>query len=129
MQNTSTFPTRILLAIDDSEEAALATQKAVSLANGTDSELHLVYVGQLPNRFMDDPDTLGFNRKLYYEIERNALEMLWKLTMQVKAAGGIVDGAHLGMGGSRGDSENSRGARSRPHHHGQPGTRRGKVGH
>ena len=98
MQNTSTFPTRILLAIDDSEEAALAAQKAVALANGTDSELHVVHVGQLPNRFMEDPDILGFNRKLYDEIERESLEVLWNLTWQVKATGGIVAGAHLRMG-------------------------------
>ena len=93
------FPARILLAIDDSEEAALAAQKAVALANGTDSELHVVHVGQLPNRFMEDPDILGFNRKLYDEIERESLEVLWRLTLQVKAAGGAVDGAHLRMGG------------------------------
>jgi nucleotide-binding universal stress UspA family protein len=93
------FPTRILLAIADSEEADLATHKAVSLANSTGSELHLVHVGQLPNRFMEDPDILGFNRKLYDEIERNTLEALWKLTLQVEVAGGAVDGAHLGMGG------------------------------
>ncbi|MDQ3913488.1 MAG: universal stress protein, partial [Actinomycetota bacterium] len=59
------FPTRILLAIADSEDADLVTHKAVSLADSTGSELHLVYVGQLPNRFMEDPDILGFNRKLY----------------------------------------------------------------
>lgn len=99
MKNSSTFPTRILLAIDDSEEAALASQKAAALANRTDSELHVVHVGQLPNRLMEDPDILGFNRKLYNEIERNSLEALWDLTLQVKAAGGAVDGAHLRLGG------------------------------
>jgi nucleotide-binding universal stress UspA family protein len=98
VQNTSIFPNRVLLAIDDSEETALATHKAVSLADSTGSELHVVYVGQLPNRFMEDPDILGFNRKIYDEIERDSLEVLWRLTLQVKAAGGVVDGAHLRMG-------------------------------
>jgi nucleotide-binding universal stress UspA family protein len=98
VQNTSIFPNRILLAIDDSEEAALAAEKAVDLANGTDSELHLVHVGQLPIFLMKNVDTIGFDRILYEEIEREALEALWKLTWLVKAAGGPVAGAHLRMG-------------------------------
>ena len=98
MQNTNIFPNRILLAIDDSEEAALAAEKAVDLANGTDSELHLVRVGQLPIFLMKKIDSIGFDRILYEEIEREALEALWKLTWLVKAAGGPVAGAHLRMG-------------------------------
>ena len=93
------FPTRILLAIADSEEADLATRKAVDLADYTGSELHVVYVGQPPNFLMrNDPDTLGINRGLYEEIERESLEVLWNLTWRVKAAGGTVAGAHLRMG-------------------------------
>ena len=98
MQNTKIFPNRILLAIDDSEEAALAAEKAVDLANGTDSELHLVHVGKLPIFLMKKIDTIGFDRILYEEIEREALEALWKLTWLVKAAGGPVAGAHLRVG-------------------------------
>jgi nucleotide-binding universal stress UspA family protein len=92
------FPTRILLAIDDSKEAELATRKAVDLASGTGSELHLVHVRQLPIFLMKKIDTIGFDRILYEEIEREALEALWKLTWLVKAAGGPVAGAHLRMG-------------------------------
>ena len=92
------FPTRILLAIDGSDEAELATRKAVDLAESTGSELHLVYVGQLPNFLMEDPDILGFNRKLYDDIEQESQEVLRKLTWQVKVAGGIITGAHLRMG-------------------------------
>jgi nucleotide-binding universal stress UspA family protein len=40
----STFPTRILLATDGSEEADLALQTATDLAKYTASELHVVYV-------------------------------------------------------------------------------------
>jgi nucleotide-binding universal stress UspA family protein len=93
------FPTKILLAIDGSDETDLATRKAVDLADGTGSELHLVYVGLLPNFLMKDLDTLGFDRALYEEIEREALERLWNLTCQVKVAGGTVVGAHLRLGG------------------------------
>lgn len=38
------FPTKILLATDGSEDAALATRAAASIANGGGSELHVVYV-------------------------------------------------------------------------------------
>ena len=99
------FPSRILLAIDGSEETELATRKAVDLANTTCSELHVVFVGQLPNFLMKmkDPhvvivDRLGVDRMLYDEIERESLEILWRLTWQVKLSGGSVAGAHLRMG-------------------------------
>jgi nucleotide-binding universal stress UspA family protein len=39
----SIFPTKILLAIDASEEAALAAQTAADIANKTGSELHVVH--------------------------------------------------------------------------------------
>ena len=40
------FPTRILLASDGSESAAHATEVAVELSKKTDSELHVLYVGE-----------------------------------------------------------------------------------
>jgi nucleotide-binding universal stress UspA family protein len=99
VQKVGIFPSRILLVIDDSKEADLATRKAVDLANGTGSELHLVYVGKLPNFLMKDLDIMGFDRPLYEEIERESLETLWELTWEVRATGGTVAGAHLRMGG------------------------------
>jgi nucleotide-binding universal stress UspA family protein len=92
------FPTKILLAVDGSRVTEVATRKAVDLAESTGSELHLVYVGQLPNFLMKDPDILGFDCKLYDEIEQESQEVLRKLTWQVKVAGGTVTGAHLRMG-------------------------------
>jgi nucleotide-binding universal stress UspA family protein len=41
----SMFPTKILLATDGSEDAKLAALTAADLAEKTDSELHVVYVG------------------------------------------------------------------------------------
>src|SRR5829696_8996033 len=41
----SMFPTKILLATDGSEDAKLAARNAADLAEKTDSELHVVYVG------------------------------------------------------------------------------------
>ena len=43
----SIFPTRILLATDGSSEAQLPATTAADLARRTDSELHVVHVGEL----------------------------------------------------------------------------------
>ncbi len=94
----SIFPTRILLATDGSEEAELATLKAVELAQRTESELHVVYVGLAPSFLMSDPATLGYDRKLYKQIEEESQELLRKLSWQVKVAGGPVAETHLRMG-------------------------------
>ena len=40
----STFPTKILLAVDGSEEAENAARAGVELSAKTNSELHVVYV-------------------------------------------------------------------------------------
>src|SRR5215217_4553605 len=91
------FPTRILLAIDGSEEAELAALRAVDLAQRTDSELHVVHVGVVPS-FLSDPGTLGDDGKLYEQIEAESRELLRKLSWRVKVAGGTVAGTHLRMG-------------------------------
>jgi universal stress protein A len=44
----SSFPKKILLATDGSEEAELATIRAIDLVRSTDSELHVVHVGVIP---------------------------------------------------------------------------------
>src|SRR5215211_6218792 len=92
------FPTRILLATDGSEEAELAGLRAVDLAQSTDSELHVVYVGVVPSFLRSDPGTLGDDGKLYEQIEEESRELLRKESWQVKVAGGTVAGAHLRMG-------------------------------
>ncbi len=94
----SIFPTRILLATDGSEEAELATLRAVELAQRTDSALHVVHVGLVPNFLASYPGTLGYNRKLYEQIEEESRELLRKLSWRVKAAGGTVARTHLRMG-------------------------------
>jgi nucleotide-binding universal stress UspA family protein len=94
----STFPTRILLATDSSEEAELAALRAVELADATDSELHVVHVGVVPIFLKSYPGTLGYERRLYEEIEEMSRELLRKQSWRVKAAGGTVAGTHLRMG-------------------------------
>src|SRR5918995_1453573 len=94
----STFPTRILLATDGSEEADLAALRAVDLADATDSELHVVHVGVVPSFLKSYPGTLGYYDKLYEQIEEVSRELLRKQTRQLKAAGGTAAGTHLRMG-------------------------------
>jgi nucleotide-binding universal stress UspA family protein len=90
------FPTKIVLAIDDSEEAELAAMKAVDLADSTDSELYVVHVGLAPNFLVEGSP--GYSRELYEDIEQESRELLRKLTWRVKAAGGNVAGSYLRMG-------------------------------
>ena len=94
----SIFPTRILLATDGSEEAELATMRAIDLAERTDAELHVVHVGVVPSFLRSDPGTRGYDGKLYEQIEEESRELLRKLSWQVKVAGGTVAGTHLRMG-------------------------------
>src|ERR671914_1524423 len=99
----SIFPTRILLATDGSEEAELAALRAVELADATDSELHVVHVEVVPSFLVSYPGTLGYERRLYEQIEEMSRELLRKQSWRVKAAGGTVAGTHLRMG--QGDLE------------------------
>jgi nucleotide-binding universal stress UspA family protein len=93
-----TFPAKILLATDGSEEAELAARTAINLAESTGSEVHLVYVERLPN-FLDGPGTIGYDHLLYDKHEEEAREILRRLLWRVQVAGGTVAGAHLRMGG------------------------------
>ena len=94
----STFPTRILLATDGSEEAELAALRAVDLADATHSELHVVHVGIVPRFLESYPGTLGYERRLYKQIEEESWQRLRELSWRVKVAGGTVAGSHLRMG-------------------------------
>jgi nucleotide-binding universal stress UspA family protein len=91
--------TKMLLATDGSEEAELATRAAIEVAEGTASDLHVVYVERLPEFMKNGDGTPGYDRELHQMIEDKAKETLRKLTWRVKVAGGTVDEAHLRMGG------------------------------
>jgi nucleotide-binding universal stress UspA family protein len=94
----SIFPTRILLATDGSDQAELATLTAVGIAEKTDSELHVVHVGVVPRFLESYPGVLGYERRLYEQIEEESRERLRGLSWRVKVAGGTVAGSHLRMG-------------------------------
>ena len=89
---------KLLLATDGSEEAELATRAAIKLAEGTGSELHVVYVEPLPGFMKNDAGTPSYDRQLYNMIEAEGQEPLRKLVWRVKVAGGTVAGAHLRTG-------------------------------
>jgi nucleotide-binding universal stress UspA family protein len=99
MSTSYLLSTKMLLATDGSEEAELATRSAVELADSTGSELHVVYVGPLPD-FMkkNDASVPGYDLELYAKIEEEGRETLRKLTWRVKVAGGTVARSHLRMG-------------------------------
>jgi nucleotide-binding universal stress UspA family protein len=94
----SIFPTRILLATDGSEEAQLAALRAVDIAENTDSELHVVHVGVIPTFLESYPGTLGYERKLYEQIDEMSRELLRKQTWRVKVAGAPWPGPTSGWG-------------------------------
>src|SRR5215213_11708195 len=98
MSASDLLGTKMLLATDGSEEAELATRAAIELAEGTASELHVVYVEPLPEFMKNGDSTPGYDRDLYEMIEKRARETLRKLTWRVKVAGGTVADAHLRTG-------------------------------
>jgi nucleotide-binding universal stress UspA family protein len=93
----SIFPTKILLATDGSAEAQLAATTAADLHKSTDSELHVVYVGELRPTFLAQTEVEPA------ELEREAQRLLDEQVRTVEEAGGTVKEAHLRLG--RADEE------------------------
>ena len=89
------FPTNILLATDGSEEADLASATAVDVAQRTDSELHVVHVGEV--RPVYHPERHGYLTH-YEELQEEAQHLLDRQVEEIESAGGIVASAHLRMG-------------------------------
>ena len=98
----SIFPTKILLATDGSEEAELALLTAVDLAKRTDSELHVLHVGEPGPEITLNP-AFAINRQLWEEtlreIEEEAQKVLDGQLKRIEEVGGTVAEAHLKIGG------------------------------
>src|SRR5918998_3689895 len=95
----SIFPTKILLATDGSEDAALAVRTAADIAQKTNSELHVLYVGSsLEHVGMGPPEIADIPAPTQEQLSTEARELLDAEIEQVKAAGGTVAQAHLGLG-------------------------------
>ena len=93
----STFPTKILLATDGSEEAALAARTAIDIADKTGSELHVVHVGEFLSTFFAQTEVEPA------QLEREARELLDEQVKSIEGAGGTVKNAHFRLG--RADDE------------------------
>jgi len=99
---------RILLAIDGSEEATLATQAATEIATKTGSELHLVHVsappyhpGYFEGSYLGDylqEDIGDYLQEEEAEIKREDQQLLDEQVKKVEAAGGSVTQAYPRVG-------------------------------
>jgi nucleotide-binding universal stress UspA family protein len=96
----SIFPTRILVATDGSREAELALTTAADLAKSTDSELHVVHVGEMP--LVHHPERHAYQAE-YEEHEKESQQLLESQVERIEGAGAKVAQAHLRMG--RADEE------------------------
>jgi nucleotide-binding universal stress UspA family protein len=92
----SIFPTTILLATDGSKEAELAASTAADLSARTDSELHVIHVGEVP--LVYHPERHGGYHVEYEKAESQARQLLEAQVEKVRAAGATVAQAHLKMG-------------------------------
>src|SRR5918995_2152901 len=97
----STFPTKILLATDGSEDAQLAATTAVGVANSTDSELHIVHARfALPwttgYYSATEPPTTSLGSK--EEARQRVLQWLDDQVGRIEAQGGSVTQSYLRLG-------------------------------
>jgi nucleotide-binding universal stress UspA family protein len=91
----SHFPTKILLATDGSEDAALALRAAVDLSTRTGSELHVVHAWQVSPPYSHPGIASATDSGLYeQEVQKVLLEQL----DGIEAAGGTAAGTHLERG-------------------------------
>jgi nucleotide-binding universal stress UspA family protein len=96
----SIFPTRILVATDGSKEAELAVTTAADLAKSTDSELHVLHVGEVP--LVYHPERHAYQAE-YEEHEKEAQQLLEAQVDRIEGASATEAQAHLRMG--RADEE------------------------
>jgi nucleotide-binding universal stress UspA family protein len=99
------FPTRILLATDGSEDAAFAARTAVNLANKTGSELHVVYVEEVPRRLSTSESTSleglidpEFEEQMRQHAQAAASQLLEEQVQKIMEAGGEIARAHPRFG-------------------------------
>ena len=95
----SILPTKVLLATDGSEDAAVATRAAIDLCNMTDSELHVVTVARVEYRpGYDIPESGDLLSDVYRSLEREAQELLDAQVKKIEEAGGTIAESYLRSG-------------------------------
>jgi nucleotide-binding universal stress UspA family protein len=93
----STFPGKILVATDGSEDSMLASRAAIDLANETGAELHVVHVGPAhvyPPHTAGPTPPMGSDE----EVRHQAQGVLDWQVQEIEKAGGKVTKAHLHVG-------------------------------
>jgi nucleotide-binding universal stress UspA family protein len=95
----SVFPTKILLAIDGSDEAKRATEAAVELSKGTGSEVHVAYVLPSPAQLIGHHLYSDEMREsLIGGAEREAERFLKEQAERIGSDGAKVAETHLRSG-------------------------------
>ena len=99
-EKMSTFPTKILLATDASEDAKKAAQMASDLANVSGSELHVVHVGNMKDFHVAPGAEQSFSPRTapLGEVREKAEKRLDEAVKQVEQVGGTVAQSHLRVG-------------------------------
>ncbi|HET7478825.1 MAG TPA: universal stress protein [Rubrobacteraceae bacterium] len=87
---------KLLLAIDGSEDAALAARAAVDLADRTGAGLHVVHAWQPMYPYVNYPASVSTDFVRIYE--ERAGSLLGVQVDQIEAEGGAVEESHLVMG-------------------------------
>ncbi|HET7480168.1 MAG TPA: universal stress protein [Rubrobacteraceae bacterium] len=88
------FPTKILIASDDSDTAALAARVAGEIAEKTGSELHVVFVEPVVAFAAGQ----RIYEELYDEVKKAAQEILDEEVKRIEETGATVAQAHLRLG-------------------------------
>lgn len=90
----SIFPTKILVAVDGSEDSVLALRSAVDLASDNNSELHVVHVGLVSAWMM--PDAIGPQEA--ERLEEDSQRTLEEQIEKVEGAEKVLAEKHLRAG-------------------------------
>lgn len=94
----SIFPTKILLATDGSEDAALAARVTTDIATMTDSEVHILHILELLPRYAYPEVTPEIYSLVHDERRRRAKELLAWETERARNEGANVVEVHLREG-------------------------------
>ena len=95
----SIFPAKVLLAIDGSEEAALAAQAATELSKETGSEVHVTFVLPAPEHLIGHHTYSAEVRESVVEQARSeAQQFVEGRAEQLRSEGAKVAEAHLRIG-------------------------------
>jgi len=99
-EEMSTFPTKILLATDASKDATRAAQMASDLANVSDSELHVLHIGNMKDFHVAPGAEQSFSPRTapLGEVREKAEKRLDEAVTQVEQVGGTVTQSHLRVG-------------------------------